>query len=465
MISLTLRDILKHTGGSIVQGRDNIILRNVVTKSGRIRTETLFIHYRKNKIDWKSVKLDHTNAVITETPAPFLKQVNKDVTIVKVSDIKQSYWAFIDYYRSLFNIPVIGITGTCGKTTTTELIKTILSPELNIQSTKNGKNGLSLNLPYLLGINEKTQAAVIEMGVSCPGDLVNTCRHFKPQIGVILNIGKYHLKYCKTADNYIRAKARLIRGMSPSGTLLLNCDDENIKKLDLSGFRGKTVYFGLDDKADFKAENIKYSSQGMDFTVKYKDGNYPCYIPGLGLHNVYNALAALAVSICVGIEIQSAIETMSKFKPIRQHLQFLPGPNGCTIIDDTWNCTPPSVESALKVLRDTAGGKKKIAVMGYMPQLGTAGFSEYDRIGESVVQTGVDFLIIIGNEAKRIGVKALERGLKTAQVRFCQDGADLYKALNPHLNNNSLILFKFPYKYRLRKMASFRAFLNKIFQS
>lgn len=203
----------------------------------------------------------------------------------------------------------------------------------------------------------------------------------------MLNIGTYHLLGCKTQDNYIRAKAKLLEGLGFKGTLILNSDDKNIKKINLTGFKGKILYFGFNDQA---------------------------------------------------------IDRLASFRPVRQHLQFRNGINGCTIIDDTWNCTPASMESALKVLKARANSRKTVAVLGYMPQLGDAGFIEYSKTGEKVVETGVGTLIVIGDKAKEIGNTALQKGFDKNSVYFCQNATELYQVLYPFLDKDTLVLFKFP---------------------
>ncbi|UNC92232.1 glutamate ligase domain-containing protein [Candidatus Contubernalis alkaliaceticus] len=148
---------------------------------------------------------------------------------------------------------------------------------------------------------------------------------------------------------------------------------------------------------------------------------------------------------------------------MRQHLQFRKGFNGSTIIDDTWNCTPPSVKSALEVLRETAEGRKKVAVIGYMPQLGEKGKKEYSLIGESVVKASVDLLVTIGDEAKNIEDRAVELGMNKIKVINCSTGKEVYDVLKPLLNKNTLVLFKFPYKYRLSKFPSFKQLIKDIY--
>lgn len=464
MKSLSLRDILMHVKGDIIQGNENLIIKNVVTKPNRLKNNTLLFHFTKRKIDWNLHIFNQSNVIVTGNPFDVKKYADKNVTIVKVNNINQAYWEFVHFYRNLFQIPVIGVTGTCGKTTTTEMINMILSKNYKVQSTFDGKNGLSQNLSYLLGIDDSIDAAVFELGVDSPGCIQFSCKYFQPQIGVLLNIGTYHLLHCKTLDNYIKAKAELLEGLAFKGTLILNSDDKNIKKIDLNCFKGKIIYFGFNDESQFQAKNIRYVKEGMKFNLHFQNETYQFYVPGYGEQNVYNTLAAIAASHAAGVDIKEASECLVSFKPVRRHLQFKSGINGCTVIDDTWNCNPPSMECALKVLKAMANSRKTIAVLGYMPQLGVTGYDEYSKIGEKVIEAGIGVIITIGDEAKQIGIEALQNGFDKNNVYFCKNATDLYEVLNTLLDKDTLVLFKFPYKYRLSKDASFKKFMKKIFE-
>lgn len=461
MKSLYVADILSPIDGRILRGSKRSIIKHVVTSPKGIRDNTMYFNLDRGTLNPSLYSKNKSIVIITDRP--YVRKQGEKSTVVKVKSIERAYWDFIRYYRSLFDIPVIGITGTCGKTTTTEMVKKILSEKLNVQSTIDGKNGLRMNLSYLLGIDEKTEAAVFEMGVLEPGFIKYSCEFFQPQIGVLLNIGVYHLRTCKTFENYFKAKTEILEGLKNKGTLIINGDDENIKKIDFSRFKGNIIKIGLSHDSHYRADNIHYTNEGTAFTLSYRDEVYPAFIKGYGKHNVYNALAAIAASHTANMPIKTAIKALATFKQVRQHLEFRKGINNITIIDDTWNCTPPSIKAALEVLGDIGMERKKVAVIGYMPQLGESGKGEYNKIGEHVVKTGVNILITIGDETKDIGTRALELGMSKNQVYSCHTGDQLYNLLQPHLNSDSIVLFKFPYKYRLRKLPSFRRFKNLIF--
>jgi len=324
------------------------------------------------------------------------------------------------------------------------MIKHILSRRYNICSTRNGNNALAFDFSYLLGINNTTEAAVFEMGVDCPGNLTYSCRHFKPQIRVLLNIGVYHILGCKTLEGYIKAKAELLDNLDPiNGVLILNSDDENIKKIDVSKFK-QIIYFGVGKNAEYKASDIKADEDAIKFMLHHKGNSYKVYLPGLGKHNAYNAMAAIAAVSKIGIGIDEAIEALKTYKPMVMHLQLRKGPKNCTILDDNWNNTPPAMLAALDVLEDIGKTKVKIAVFGQMYNLGTGSLADeqYREMGKKVVEVGVDILVIIGDIPKEIGRRALELGMAKDKVFFIEDGIEALDILNPYLNDEVVLLLK-----------------------
>lgn len=436
------------------------MVRHVTANPAEIRDNSLYIHLRTSGSIGSALIRNRSVVVVCENPASIIKNASQSTAFIKVASSQDAYWRFVYYYRNLFQIPVIGITGTCGKTTTTELVKHIFrTQKMDLQATVDGKNSTVHNLKYLSGIDDRTQAAVFELGVSHPGCIDTSCRHFQPQVGVLLNIGVYHLLGCKTFENYVRAKAEILDGVAPDGTIIVNADDENIRKIDLSRFKGKLVTFGEGEQADYRVSDIQYAKDGMSFTLSFQDAVHSLYVPGVGAHNAFNAVAAIAACHAIGIPIEESGKAITSFKMVRRHLEFKRGYKESTIIDDTWNCTPPSMESALQVLKDVADNQKTIAVLGYMPQLGDNAKDEYDKIAQRVVETNVDLLVVIG-EAERIGRRAIQGGMDKRRVRFCKTAKDVYYALNPIVNKQALVLFKFPFKYRLSKIPSYQKLMK-----
>ncbi len=462
MKPLPLKVILKKIKGTVARGGKDLTIEHVTYRQTPFRKTTLFFQ-REGRSSWSSKRELQPSVLVTDDPHYYLKRTEDYVVIVAVKNIEKAYSRFIKFYRSLFSLPVIGVTGTCGKTTTTEMIRQILSSKFKVQATEDGENGSSMNIRYLTGIDDRTEAAVFELGTNAPGVIRRSCKYFQPNVGIILNIGVYHLQHCKTLEAYIQAKAEMLEGIKPGGTLILNADDENIKKISLRSFKGKVIYIGLGPHCDYRAERVKKAEGGITFRLYYKDKRYKVFVPGYGKHNVYNALAAIAACHAIGMRIDESIALLSKYKQMRMHMEFKKGVNGCTIIDDTWNCTPPSMKAALDVLKEQAKGRDMVAVLGFMPQLGKEGQSQYTEMGKYVANMRVKKLILVDQKAKPIGLSAIKEGMDPRRVEFCHTAQEVYHALLPHLNRKTLVLLKFPYYYVLMDIPPYQTLMRKIF--
>jgi UDP-N-acetylmuramoyl-tripeptide--D-alanyl-D-alanine ligase len=456
MKRLPLKNITEVMDGKIEQGTDNLIINDLVIRTKRIRQGTLLfdLHYDKY-IDPNLCQKNFPYAIVTDRPAIFAG-LRENITIIRVADINEACWKFIDFYRNLFKIPVIGVTGTCGKTTTKEMIKHILAGTYKVNATYKSYNASFRNLGYLLEIDENTQAAVYEMGVAFSGDLKTSCRYFKPQVGIITNIGIDHLQGFGTLDAYIKAKAEFLEGLGYQGTLIINADDENIKRIDFQQYKGRIIYFGFGDQSHFKVSNIAHEKEVIKFKLQYEDRTYHFSIPGYGEFNVYNATAAIAAAHAIGLDIEESGNRLASFQNVEKHFEFNEGINGSTIIDDTWSTNPTSVEAALKLLKSLSQGKKTIAVLGKMSLLGRESAKYHYKTGEKVADIGIDQLIVIGDGAIEIGLGALQKGMNQDNVYFCKDSNQTYELLKKSLDETSIALVK------TSMLASYADLMDKI---
>lgn len=428
--------------GELIQGSDDLQIMGAVNylESMKSPNKLLFLNGRKMGIDWNIIKGCVPCAIITDKVCEQLKTIN-GCTIIKVESMHIAYWEFVEYYRSLFQIPVIAVTGTSGKTTTKDMIKFILKDSYRVHGTNASANSRTNNLALLLGIEENTEVAVFETAVGKPGDVTNSCNYFKPMIGIITNIGVTHLDGCKTAEAYIQAKAEMVNVIDEKGILILNADDENTKKINIEQCRGRIIYFGIHNTSDFQASNVQYGETGMDFNLTFNHMNYRAFVPGYGEHQVYNALAALATVHELGIGINEAIESLRTFKKLHAHFQLLNGIGDCQIIDDTWNSNPISLKSAFKALNGIANGRKRVALIGDIKALGDISIDIHRQVGDMIAEIGVDILITVGSLAEEIAKQASKKGLK-GLIRTFSDIQGVFEFLESILDNNTIMLVK-----------------------
>lgn len=464
MKSLALQDILDQIGGGVfLHGSGNPIIHHVMDSSEKdIEDHTLVFHMDHERIRGEYWKDNEAIVILTDQPE-LCTDLGDEIILIETDCLEEAYWRFIDYYRNLFHIPVIGVTGTCGKTTTKEMIKQILREDYKVKSTWKSMNSMSVNMQYLTDIDETTEVAVFEMPVAYPGYLRVACKVFQPEIRIVLNIGVHHLADCDTPEEYMKAKGEIVEGLDPNhGTLILNADDKNIGSVINASLFHKVIYFGRSEYSHYRAGKINYGENGMNFTFEHKGKQYDAFVPGYGEHNVYNALAAIAAVSLVGVPVQTAINRLPYFQQVEEHLELKKGANGAVILNDSWNSSPLSMQTALQVLKDVANGRNIVALLGYMPQLGDGPYAIqlYEEMGMQAARINVDLLVVVGEQAQRIVDGAINSGMDKCKIHYCETGDEVYEAIKPYLNEKTLFLLKIT--HRVMQRPSFQRLRRKL---
>ncbi|MCP3762293.1 UDP-N-acetylmuramoyl-tripeptide--D-alanyl-D-alanine ligase [Domibacillus sp. A3M-37] len=449
MEPVLLKDIRNVLEGELICGREDWHIKNAIVYNRHTLEApyTLIFLNKRESIYWGHLAQMTPCVVVTDKPVEDIRHLLNKTTVIRVKSVIQSYWTFIHYYRSLFTIPVTAITGTCGKTTVKEMIKHILSQSYTVQASESSKNEPRRSFHYLLGINRQTDMAVFETGLGNIGNIKHQCLIYQPTIGIITTIGAHHLDGCKTLEGYIEAKGEIIEGVAEDGALILNADDENIKKLSLDSFKGSVIYFSLINPSEFQAANVCYTQNGMTFDLMHNEKTYAVFIPGYGEHQVYNALAAIAAVHHMGMDIGEASGRLASFQNMERHLEVSAGMNGSTIIDDTWTINPTSVEAALKVVDELGKNKKTIVLLGDINRLGDYEIEYHQKVGSMVAERTFDTLVTIGEKAKEIGRQALRDGF-TGDVHAFQTVEGILEMLKDKVDEHTLLLIKGPMKSR-----------------
>jgi UDP-N-acetylmuramoyl-tripeptide--D-alanyl-D-alanine ligase len=418
-----------------------IRIRKVTYDRFEIGSDTLYFRRNNRDVPVETIKNYKNVFIVTETPFSHMEELNPE-QIILVEDIEDTFFKFTSYYRHLFNIPVVAITGTCGKSTTKEMLKHILEETNNVQATRSSVNASYYNLPYLMGIDEDTDVAVFETAVSSKGDMTESCKYFYPTIGIMTMIDVDHTDELQF-DDYLAEKTKIMEGMNNEGTLILNMDDPYLSSIDTSQFEGDIITFGKDKDAIFRITEYQYDSSGMTFWIEYKQSEYKGYIPGLGEHNVYNACASAAAAAILGMDLHYALKRLSSFHHMRSHFQIIEGRNNITLVDDTWKSNPPSLRKGLETLCSIAlPSQRKIAVLGRMAALGEYAEEEYEKAGHLVGDCGVDVLITKGLLAKEFVKPAIESGVNPNNVYHFSDIDEMKRFFDSFLIPNDIVYFK-----------------------
>lgn len=428
--------------GELLFGEENFYVKHVMDMSSHTPSDThSAVFVRKSAhVDWTALQKLAPILVITDKPVQELRK-RVGVTIVRVRSTLQAYWQFVESYREQFTLPVVAITGTCGKTTTKEMLKYVLEKDLLVHASVSSKNEPRQSLPYLLGVTNDTQAAIFELGLGNSGNILHQCRVYQPTIGILTNIGVHHLDGCGDEAGYVKAKGELLEGLAQDGTLIINADDARTKQLPLASFKGRVVTFGIHD-GTIRARNISYTKRGMKFTVQ-ADKAYAAFIQGFGEHEVYNALATLAAAQTLGFPLQKAILRLRSFTPLAHHLQRRKGVAGSMILDDTWTTNPTSIEAALRAVEALSKGKKVIVVLGDINRLGRHERKYHQQIGTLLAKGRVQTLVTVGKKAQEIARQAVLDGFLGSVHQY--DNVDgLAELLLPQLDASTVVLIKGP---------------------
>lgn len=440
MKPLSVMELKAVIAGELTQGHDDMIIEQGAYRIKQVKKKNTVLFSKIKILNWNDLKEFFPLVLVTSQELTERDQIDQ-LSVIQVKDVDVAYWEFINYYRDLFEIPVIAVTGTSGKTTTKEMIKHILSKSKSTVSTDSTNNSRTAHLHYLLSIDDNTEAAVFETAVGAPGDVLIAGKVFKPTIGMITNIGAHHLNYCKTIEAYISAKGEMLQALNNKGVLIINSNDENSKKIELGEYNGRVIRVGMDSYCDYYAKDIKYINNGMQFVLRHKRKKYKTFVPGLGRHQVYNALMAIVAAHEVGISLKKARKHLKTFQTFNKQLQVFTGINNSIILDDTWSITTTSLEAALNVLKDVGKGKKTIAIIGTITDLGSWGYIVHKQAGVLIYEIGVDVLITIGEHARIMAEQALACGM-TSSVYSFNNSILANKLLKKIVNENTIILIK-----------------------
>ncbi|MGE5416554.1 MAG: UDP-N-acetylmuramoyl-tripeptide--D-alanyl-D-alanine ligase [Acidobacteriota bacterium] len=350
--------------------------------------------------------------------------------------------------------PVIAVTGSSGKTTTKEMIASVLGTRWQVFKSKENKNLFGDTRSYARQIRPFHQAVVLEYGMIYRGRIKRHCSYIQPNIGIITMVGTAHIGNMGGLDGLIRAKSELIQHMDPHGTLLLNADNRNSQRLIFGVFKGRVIRIGINQKADYMASGIRHLPQGMSFKVRLGGRIHDFFIPCHGQHNVYNALFAIAVAHRLGFDAAHIKLGLRRFNQPQRRLVVHHCDNGIRIIDDTFSSNPHAVEAALDVLQQVGGGRK-IAILGTMLELGKLTVSGHKRVGRYLARKKVDFLEAYGTHADLIGKGAVEAGYAPERINHFLIRGSLHKHVLKLIRPGSTVLVKGSHDLRMDQTVTY----------
>ena len=324
--------------------------------------------------------------------------------------------------RRLWAKPLIGVTGSTGKTTTKEAIAHVLSSRFRVlKSEGNFNNHFGLPL-MLLKIEPEHEAAVIEMGMSHRGEIAALAKIAQPEIGVVTNVAPVHLEFFKSVAEIARAKYELIESLPAGGTAILNADDEYVSQFGRD-FHGKVVCYGRHPSADIRAENIESrGAAGSLFDVVTDGRRERATLPLVGTHNIYNALAAVATGMERGLSLAEATGTLATLAPADKRGAVVQVGN-ITVINDCYNSNPTALDAMVDTLA-AMPAKRRIVVAGEMLELGPSGEELHRRSGEHIAKKGIDILLGVRGLARPMVEAAGRAGIRAEFVATPEEAGE-----------------------------------------
>ena len=440
MEAISIKEVLAATGGKLLCGCENEEICNISTNSREIKKGSLFVpivgerHDGHKFID--SALQNGATAVIC-IDSSFC---NGEKNWILVNDTKKGLQNLAAYYRSKFDIPIIGVTGSVGKTTTKEITAAALSAKKKVLKTEGNYNS-QIGVPItVFGIEKSDDIAVIEMGMSYPGEMERLAEIVKPTHAIVTNIGISHIENLKTQENIMKEKLHIKDYVDGKGIVYLNGDDELLWR-EKGNINERVKSFGLSKRNDIYAAEIINKGTYTEFSVEIGGKIEWFRINTIGEHNILNAVAGIGLAKDLGIEIDDIREGLLQFKPIdkRQVIEELE--NGIIIIDDSYNASPDSITSGLSVLNMIEAEGKKIAVLADMLELGEYSEEAHYKLGKTAIEMGIRNIITIGKHAKEIahGAKDADKECKTESFDNNEETIEYLKGV---LKKGDVVLVK-----------------------
>ena len=360
---------------------------------------------------------------------------------IRVEDSLKGLQRLAAFWRKKFVPRVVGVTGSIGKSTTKELIWSVLSTRFNtLKSQGNYNNEIGLPLT-LLQLDTGHERVVLEMGMYDLGEIATLCEIAQPHVGIITNVGPVHLERLGTIERIAQAKSELVQALPPQGTAILNYDDPLVRPM--AGQTEAAVFtYGLSAEADLWASDVASAGlEGIRFTFHYGSEAIHAHLPLLGRHSVHTALRAALTGLVEGLaweEIISGLQALPSSAQLR--LVAVAGPNGSTLLDDSYNASPASTIAALNLLDDLAANRK-IAVLGDMMELGSYEEEGHRKVGCRAADV-VDLLVVIGPRARYIAEEAEACGLARDTIVTLENNQAAVAYLEKILEPQNIVLIK-----------------------
>ena len=442
-MQVSLEFVCRSINGRIIEGNNKQVITSVTTDSRRVEEGALFIALAGERFDGhdfvQTAMEQGARAAVVSRAIDIYRAENK--TLILADDTLRALQALAASYRRYFEIPVIAVTGSVGKTTIKDLLALYLSSiwkTLKTQGNYNNDIGLPLTL---LQLDESYEVAVVEMGMGALGEIQRLATIARPQFAIITNVEPVHLESLGSLENIARAKCEVLSEIPEDGFALINGDYELlIEKAKEYSCRKYT--FGYNSDCDFQVVDCQTSDIGMEIEMRWHNQLDTLFFPLPAQRLALNIVAAAAMALLLGINMESIKSSLLNYKPSGNRLNIINLEGGGAVINDTYNANPVSMAAALETGRELTTSGKYLAVLGDMFELGSLETEAHLNVGQIAYSSGVDLLVTVGDLAQDIARGALEAGMNPKQVRYFPTKAECLEFLQDRINNTWTMLFK-----------------------
>jgi len=446
MKNLKVKDILKVTNGNLIIGNENLECENFCRDTRIIQKGDVFIGIKGENFDgnllWEEALNNGASCVIIQD-IDFSNEkleIYEGKTIIKVKDTMKALYEIATYKRSLYNIPVIAITGSVGKTSTKDIISNVVAQKYKTLKTI-GNNNNNIGLPFTILRLKDEEAMVLEMGMNHLGEISLLTKIAKPNICVITNIGTSHIGNLGSRENILKAKLEILEGATNPKVIINNDNDllhkwyeDNRKNYDIKSY-------GIKNESDVNAFDIVLNSESSHFCCNIQNNKIDIHVPVGGEHFVLNSMCAVLVGEALNIDMQKIKQGIETFELTKKRMDITELNSGVKIINDAYNASLESMHASLKYLAEFKNNRK-IAVLGDMFELGDFSKELHEKVGKEILENKIDVLICSGENSKNIVEVAKKGGMNKNNIYYFKDKTDINNLLKNIVKKGDIILFK-----------------------
>lgn len=446
---LSLDEIIVFTKGELHKEENNSIANDIITISGvstdsrNITNGDLFVPLIGERFD------GHVYINIVQNNGAVAALWQKDraipdgvtIPLIMVDDTLEALQELAQNYREKINPIVIGVTGSNGKTTTKDLISSIIGTEYRVHKTKGNLNN-HIGLPLtLLAMPEDTEVVVVEMGMSNLGEIKVLSAIAQPDVAVITNIGESHIEFLKSRENIAKAKLEIIEGLKENGRLVLLGDEPLLRNsVELKNKANNIIWVGKNEDNDLYLKEINMDENNNTQFIDSEGESYK--LPLMGTHNVINSMIAIQVGKLLNISKENLRKGLLNLQITGMRLERMTAKNGALILNDVYNASPTSMKASLELLASFNGYVKKMAIIGDMLELGDMSKHYHEEIGKLCAQLGIDLLITTGVNGKLMAIQAINEGMNGENVYNINGIENIARFTFQLSDSNTVILIK-----------------------